>query len=122
MTYKIGQVIEGTITGIQPYGAFVSLDGSTQGLIHVSEIQSGYTKNIHELLKVGQQVAVQVIDIDAYSHKISLSRRTLAHSFVQLSHKRKRYFTNKNKKIGFQTIAEALPNWIEEALIFIEEA
>jgi general stress protein 13 len=122
MTYKIGQVIEGTITGIQPYGAFVSLDGSTQGLIHVSEIQSGYTKNIHELLKVGQQVAVQVIDIDAYSHKISLSRRTLAHSSVQLSHRRKRYFTNKNKKIGFQTIAEALPKWIEEALIFIEEA
>lgn len=53
MTYKIGQIIEGKVTGIQPYGAFVSLDNETQGLIHVSEVQSGYTKNIHSLLKVG---------------------------------------------------------------------
>ncbi len=122
MTYKIGQVIEGTITGIQPYGAFVSLDANTQGLIHVSEIQPGYTKNIHELLKVGQKVAVQVIDIDAFSQKISLSRRTLTHTYTSISNRRKRYFTNKNKKIGFQSIEEALPVWIEEALVFLEEA
>ena len=55
------------MTGIQPYGAFVSLDNETQGLIHVSEVQSGYTKNIHSLLKVGQPVTVQIIDIDEYS-------------------------------------------------------
>ena len=61
MTYKIGQIIEGKVTGIQPYGAFVSLDNETQGLIHVSEVQSGYTKNIHSLLKVGQPVTVQVL-------------------------------------------------------------
>ena len=47
MTYKIGQIIKGKITGIQPYGAFVSLDEETQGLIHVSEVQSGYLKSIH---------------------------------------------------------------------------
>ncbi len=69
MTYKIGQIIEGKVTGIQPYGAFVSLDNETQGLIHVSEVQSGYTKNIHSLLKVGQPVTVQIIDIDEYSKK-----------------------------------------------------
>ena len=76
MTYKIRQIIEGKVTGIQPYGAFVSLDNETQGLIHVSEVQSGYTKNIHSLLKVGQPVTVQIIDIDEYSKKISLSLRT----------------------------------------------
>ena len=69
MTYKIGQIIKGNITGIQPYGAFVSLDQETQGLIHVSEVQSGYTKSIHSLLKVGQPVTVQIIDIDEYSKK-----------------------------------------------------
>lgn len=116
MTYTIGQVIEGTITGIQPYGAFVSLDEKNQGLIHVSEIQSGYTKNIQEVLKVGQTVCVQVIDIDAYSQKISLSRRTLETKFVPITNRRKRYFTNKNKKIGFHSIDEALDNWIDEAL------
>lgn len=85
MTYKIGQIIEGKVTGIQPYGAFVSLDNETQGLIHVSEVQSGYTKNIHSLLKVGQPVTVQIIDIDEYSKKISLSLRTLEKQ-IQLFH------------------------------------
>ena len=44
MKYKIGMVLSGTITGLQPYGAFVSLDEETQGLIHVSEVQAGFTK------------------------------------------------------------------------------
>ncbi|BDP58065.1 hypothetical protein EfmJHP36_25440 [Enterococcus faecium] len=44
------------MTGIQPYGAFVSLDNETQGLIHVDLIWNGYTKNIHSLLKVGQRL------------------------------------------------------------------
>ncbi|EOH54807.1 general stress protein [Enterococcus faecium EnGen0263] len=120
MTYKIGQIIEGKVTGIQPYGAFVSLDNETQGLIHVSEVQSGYTKNIHSLLKVGQPVTVQIIDIDEYSKKISLSLRTLEKTNSAVPYRRKRYFTNKNRKIGFATIAEQLPIWIEEALSELE--
>ena len=120
MTYKIGQIIEGKVTGIQPYGAFVSLDNETQGLIHVSEVQSGYTKNIHSLLKVGQPVTVQIIDIDEYSKKISLSLRTLEKTNPAVPYRRTRYFTNKNRKIGFATIAEQLPIWIEEALSELE--
>lgn len=116
MTYKIGDILEGTVTGIQPYGAFVSLDSETQGLIHVSEIQSGFTKNIHEVLQIGDAVNVQVIDIDEYTKKISLSRRTLETKFVHTVHRKKRYFTNKNKRIGFRTIDEHLPLWIKEAL------
>lgn len=116
MTYQIGQVLEGTITGIQPYGAFVALDEHTQGLIHVSEIQSGYTKNINDVVKIGQKVTVQIIDIDEYSHKISLSKRSLETVYEKHRSPRKRYFTNKNKRIGFRSIADRLPGWIEEAL------
>lgn len=120
MKYKIGQIIDGKITGIQPYGAFVSLDEENQGLIHVSEVQAGYTKTIQSLLSVGQEVKVQVIDIDEYSQKISLSLRTLENFVPSIQHRRKRYFTNKNKKIGFQTIGEQLPIWIDEALDELE--
>lgn len=116
MTYKIGQIIQGTVTGIQPYGAFVALDEKTQGLIHVSEIQSGYTKNINEVVKVGEKVRVQIIDIDEYSHKISLSRRTLDSEHIKNHPHRKRYFTNKNKKIGFRSLEKQLPIWVDEAL------
>ena len=109
MDCKIGDIVDGYVTGIQPYGAFVSLDEETQGLIHVSEIQSGYTKNIQDVLKIGEKVQVQIIDIDEYSQKISLSRRTLEGQFIQTGIRKKRYFTNKYKKIGFTTIKEALP-------------
>lgn len=44
MDYQIGKVITGKITGVQPYGAFVSLDAETQGLIHVSEVKHGFIK------------------------------------------------------------------------------
>ena len=116
MDCKIGDIVDGFVTGIQPYGAFVSLDEETQGLIHVSEIQSGYTKNIQDVLKIGEIVQVQIIDIDEYSQKISLSRRTLEGQFIQTGIRKKRYFTNKYKKIGFTTIKEALPDWVKEAM------
>ncbi|WP_122645473.1 CvfD/Ygs/GSP13 family RNA-binding post-transcriptional regulator [Enterococcus mediterraneensis] len=122
MTYKIGQIIEGKVTGIQPYGAFISLDEQTQGLIHVSEIQSGYTKNINDVIKIGEDVKVQVIDIDEYSQKISLSRRTLEKNYTPNRIRRKRYFTNKNKKIGFDSIEKELPKWIDEALTRLHHA
>lgn len=121
MECKIGEVLEGVVTGIQPYGAFISLGDDLQGLIHVSEIQSGYTKNIQDVLQIGEKIQVQVIDIDEYSQKISLSRRTLEEQFVNTGARKKRYFTNKHKKIGFSTIREALPHWTEEALVLLAE-
>jgi len=113
---KIGMILDGTITGLQPYGAFVSLGSDEQGLIHVSEVQAGYTKNIHQILTVGQKVTVQIIDIDEYSQKISLSLRTLENKAPQTGHRRKKYFTNKNKKIGFATLEKELPIWRDEAM------
>lgn len=119
--YQIGMIKEGIVTGIQPYGAFVSLDNEEQGLIHVSEIQHGFTKNIHEYLSVGQKVQVQIIDIDEYSQKISLSMRSLQEKFQPHLYKRKHYFTNKKKKSGFQPISDIMPTWLEESLVYLQE-
>lgn len=116
MEYNIGMILEGTVTGLQPYGAFVSLGEEEQGLIHVSEVQAGYTKNIHSLLTIGQTVRVQIIDIDEYSKKISLSLRTLQQPTPQPNYRRKKYFTNKNRKIGFSALEKELPNWIHETM------
>ncbi|MDR2834309.1 MAG: S1 RNA-binding domain-containing protein [Streptococcaceae bacterium] len=116
MQYKIGDIIEGQVSGIQPYGAFVSLDNQTQGLIHVSEIQAGYTKNIYHHLYVGQKIKAKIIDIDDYSKKISLSIRILDKKMIQQTLYRKNYFTSRNVNIGFKTIEEGLPIWIENAL------
>ena len=115
MEYKIGMIIKGKITGIQPYGAFVSLDNNQQGLIHVSEVKHGFIKNITDELEVGQKVTVKIIDIDEYTKKTSLSLRVLQPS-PAIVYRKKKFFTNRNKKIGFTTIEEQLDNWIQEAL------
>ena len=69
--FQVGQIIEGTVTGIKPFGAFVSLDESTQGLVHISHITHGYLANINDAIKVGDQV--KVLSIDGEKGKISLS-------------------------------------------------
>ena len=70
MTYKIGDIVTGVVTGIQPYGAFVLVDDEFQGLIHISEVKSGYIKDIAEYLEIGQEVTVQIIDIDEYTKNV----------------------------------------------------
>ena len=57
MQYRIGQIVEGTITGIQPYGAFVSLDEETSGLIHISEISEGFVKDVNHFVHVHDRAA-----------------------------------------------------------------
>lgn len=121
MRYRIGMVIEGNVTGIQPYGAFVELDENTQGLIHISECHHGFVSDIHEVLKVGQRVRVMIIDIDEYTQKISLSLRCLERPFDFYHNKvrrnrRKRYWTNRHVEEGFSPIAKHLDGWVESAL------
>lgn len=71
--FQVGQIIEGTVTGIKPFGAFVSLDDATQGLVHISHISHGYLENINDAIKVGDTVKVKILSIDSEKGKISLS-------------------------------------------------
>jgi S1 RNA binding domain protein len=67
-----GTVLEGKVTGISSFGAFISLPGNQTGLVHISEVAPGFVKDIHEFLQVGQTVKVKVLTIDERG-KISLS-------------------------------------------------
>ena len=111
---KIGEKLKGRITGIQPYGAFVELETGAMGLIHISEIRTGYIENIYQLLKVGEKVLVQVVDFDEFTQKASLSLRTLEEEKHHL-HRRHR-FSNSHLNIGFQPLADNLPKWTKESL------
>lgn len=71
--FQVGQIIEGTVTGVKPFGAFVSLDETTQGLVHISHITHGYLENINDAIKVGDTVKVKILSIDSEKGKISLS-------------------------------------------------
>ncbi len=71
--FQVGQIIEGTVTGVKPFGAFVALGEGTQGLVHISHITHGFLENIADAVKVGDAVKVKVLSIDAGNNKISLS-------------------------------------------------
>ncbi|HOQ16082.1 MAG TPA: S1 RNA-binding domain-containing protein [Defluviitaleaceae bacterium] len=73
--FQVGQIVEGTINSIKPFGAFVTLDESTQGLVHISQISQGYLKDIHEAVSVGDKVKVKILSIDEKNNKISLSMK-----------------------------------------------
>lgn len=69
---EIGAILEGKVTGLTNFGAFVSLPDNKTGMVHISEVSATYVNDIHDHLKEGQQVKVKVIDITPEG-KISLS-------------------------------------------------
>ncbi len=64
MDVTVGAVLEGKVTGIMKFGAFVSLPGGKSGLVHISEIAYTYVNQVSDHLQVGQEVKVKVIGID----------------------------------------------------------
>ena len=116
MKYEIGEIVEGKITGIQAYGAFVALDDDTNGLIHISEISDGYVKDITRFVRVGDTVRVKIIDIDESTNQVRLSLKAL---HKKRAHGRMGMFSHKatlpESKLGFLSIEKQLPIWIQEA-------
>jgi S1 RNA binding domain protein len=74
MTFEVGTIVEGKVTGITNFGAFVELPDGKTGLCHISEIADDYVKDVKDYLKDSQSVKVKIISIDEKG-KISLSIR-----------------------------------------------
>lgn len=72
MALEVGAIIEGVVTGITNFGAFVSLPDGKTGLVHISEIADAYVKDINEYVKKNDAVKVKVLSVDP-SGKIGLS-------------------------------------------------
>ena len=117
--YKVGDVVTGKVTGIQPYGAFVALDDETQGLVHISEITYGYVKDVHEFIKVGDEITVKILDVDEEQKKISLSIRVLQESPVSKKRevaprKTLQERVNEADADGFKVLQQKLESWIKQ--------
>jgi len=72
MDLVVGAVLDGKVTGIMKFGAFVSLPGGKSGLVHISEIAYSYVNEVSDFLKEGQEVKVKIIGIDE-NNRINLS-------------------------------------------------
>ena len=73
MPVTVGEIVEGKVTGITKFGAFISLPEGQNGLIHISEISDDYVEKVDEYLKRDQVLKVKVLSVD--NGKISLSLR-----------------------------------------------
>ena len=74
MSIEVGNILPGKITGITNFGAFVDLGNRKTGLVHISEVSNSYIKDIKDVLTVGDEVQVKVMEI-AGDGKVSLSIR-----------------------------------------------
>ena len=63
MPVEVGQIVEGTVSRIAPYGAFLSLATGETGLVHISEIDRNFVKDVREHLRENDKVSVKVIGI-----------------------------------------------------------
>ena len=72
MQLEVGKIVEGKVTGITKFGAFVELETGEVGMVHISEVAPTYVNDISEHLQVGQTVKVKVLAIND-DKKISLS-------------------------------------------------
>lgn len=73
--FKVGQLVEGTITRLAKFGAFARLEGDVEGLIHISELSENRINHPKEAVKEGDTLTLRVIRIDADQRRIGLSLR-----------------------------------------------
>ena len=74
--FSVGSILDGKVTGITKFGAFVALPEGKSGLVHISEIAYTYVNQVSDHLKEGQEVKVKVIGIDDQG-KVKVSRKAL---------------------------------------------
>lgn len=107
-TFHEGDIVTGTVTGIEDYGIFLSFEDNQSGLIHISEISDSFVKNVNDYAKINDSITVKILSAEEGGHyKLSLkelnpSSKGNAHSIVET-------------KTGFSTLKEILPTWIQEA-------
>jgi small subunit ribosomal protein S1 len=73
--YQAGEIVEGQVTKLVPFGAFVRVAAGIEGLVHISELSDQHVDTPESVLAVGQQVRVKVIEVDVARRRISLSMR-----------------------------------------------
>jgi small subunit ribosomal protein S1 len=87
--YKVGDLVQGKVTKLASFGAFVGLQHEIDGLVHISQISEDRVEKIKNVLKVGQDVSARVVKIDRNERRIGLSIKAAAYSDEQLKEEQK---------------------------------
>ena len=85
MSIEVDNVLEGVVTGITNFGAFIGLPEGKTGLVHISEVADEYVRDVHDFLEEGQKVKVKVIAVDERG-KIGLSIKRIEEKKPERQH------------------------------------
>ena len=107
--FKAGSIVKGQVTGIEKYGAFVSIDDEYTGLIHISEISNDFVNDINSFLKVGQTIYCEVLEVDDINKKIKLSIK-------DINYKTKNDSVIQESRLGFLPLKNHLNKWISDKI------
>ena len=75
MQLEVGAIVEGKVTGITKFGAFVELPEKKTGMVHISEVAPTFVKEIRDFITEGQTVKVKVLSVDVKKRRIGLTMR-----------------------------------------------
>ncbi len=82
--FKVGDLVKGTVAKIASFGAFVTLDGEIDGLIHISQLSEDHVEKVKDIIKVGEEIEARVIKVDKVERRIGLSIKAVGYSEEQL--------------------------------------
>jgi small subunit ribosomal protein S1 len=87
--YKVGDLVQGKVTKLASFGAFVGLQHDIDGLVHISQVSEERVDKIKNVLKAGQEVTARVIKIDKGERRIGLSIKAASYTEEQLKEEQK---------------------------------
>ena len=82
--FKVGDLVKGTVAKIASFGAFISLDGDIDGLIHISQLSEDHVEKVTDVIKVGDEVEARVIKVDKVERRIGLSIKAVNYNEADL--------------------------------------
>ena len=108
-TFKVGEIIEVNVTGIEQYGIFIKADNDYTGLIHISEIDNRFIKNINDYVTVGDYIYANIIGVDEENKHLNLSIKNMNYNNSIDS-------KVKESVSGFLPLHNNLNIWIDEKI------
>ncbi|MGN8648240.1 S1 domain-containing RNA-binding protein [Gracilibacillus sp. HCP3S3_G5_1] len=113
MSIEVGSKLQGKVTGITNFGAFIELPGGKTGLVHISEVADNYVKDINEHLTVGDEVTVKVLNVED-DGKIGLSIKK-AKDNPAPSNRRKNQSNPKNTRERSESFEQKMNRFLKDS-------
>jgi len=115
MSIPVGSILEGKVTGITSFGAFVQLKDGPTGLVHISEIADTYVRDVNDYLKINDDVKVKVISVKDGKIGLSIKQANPNYSMATAS-------TQSGGGRGYRQASRSNPSFEEKILKFLKDS